>query len=234
MTTEFPTLLYKCFPPGTPGTNPGNGGHTYKSKGAADQAAYDLLSGDGWFPNMQAAEEAVDLANAPDPLAVQTSSMTPEERAAAADQLQMDAADALTKANEALVVDQANADAAEKVLADASSKADLALAKKEAADADYQVTALEKSAALADSISKNKVLTSSKLRQAAADRALDDAAGKVLTMGSLLTKQKQQALDKAAAKQKALAAAEAKEKEPPPPDVPPGPAPGVRVKGRSL
>lgn len=228
---QFPTAVYKCSPTGR---YAGNGGRRYDDRPAADQAALDVLLGDGWSLSMPAAEDAYDLTKPAAGPAVPSTS-TPEERAAAAQALEVAAADRLSQANEALKVDEARAIAADEALAkvlEESKEADEAKADFDARYADLQV---RKSAAQAHAQATSKNLASSKVRQAAADRALDDAAGKVLTMGDLLTQAKQKALDTAAAKQKALAVAQAKdahatplEPEPVPPAAEtPAPAPAT-------
>jgi hypothetical protein len=213
-TTFESTLLYKCFPPGTSNANPGNGGRTFKTAPAKTQGEADLLAKDGWFPSMAAAEEAYDLAKSPEDPGDLPSTATPEERAAAADALQADAAEKLNEANQNLAADQVTFDAADKDLQKVLEEYEEATEAKKDFDAKYADLLGRKAAAQVRAQEAGKTLSSSKLRTQAADRALDDAATKVITMGSLLTNAKKKALDAAAAKQKALAAAEKKDAAP--------------------
>lgn len=242
-TTFEATLLYKCFPPGTVGGNPGPGGHVWKSASARTQAEADILAKDGWSVSLEGPGGAIENYDLATPLPDSSqlpSAATPEERAAAADVLQAEAADALTQANETLAADQVLASDADKAFEKVLEEFDQATEAKADFDARYKDLLDRKAAAAATLQNANKTLASSKLRAAAADRALDDAAVKVITLGSLLTNAKQKALDAAAAKQKALAKAEAKETAPPTTDVPapvqdaPTPIapaqPGVRAK----
>lgn len=224
---QFPTGVYKCS---AAGKYSGNGGRKYDNKAAANQAELDVLLGDGWSLSLPAAEDAYDLTKPQTGPAIPSTS-TPEERAAAADALQAEAAYRLNQADEALTAAQALADTQAKSLADATAKCDAATEKRDAAEAEYQESAALKASALASSLAADKDLTSCRVRRAAADRALDDAAGKVLTTGDLLTQAKQKAMDREVAKRKALAAAQAKETPPPPrqetppPPGEPGPPP---------
>jgi hypothetical protein len=66
--TDFPTILYR-----TPGPHKKPRGGTYKTIGAADQAAFDDLISKGWFPSYEAAvtgtikavEKPIDEVSAP-------------------------------------------------------------------------------------------------------------------------------------------------------------------------
>lgn len=227
---EFPTLLYLCVPPGTAGSSPAPGGHAYKSAPAKSQAEADNLVKDGWAFSLEGAGsaiEAYDLAKSPEDTGQLPSTATPEERAAAAEALQTDAAERLNEANQAVVEDQEAADVANKALDAVLEEYVDATKAKADFDARYADLLARKNAAQAEALIKSKNLASSKLRAQGADRALDDAATKVITMGSLLTNAKKKALDAAAAKQKALAAAAKKDHPPPasptPPAAPPAP-----------
>lgn len=220
MTTnqQFPTGVYKC-----PGRYPGNRGRTYNQQAAANQAELDLLLGDGWCRSLPEAEDAYDLTK-PQATAATPPTSTPEERAGAADALQADAAYRLNQANETLKADQQLADSAADALAEVMEESEHADRAKADFDARYADLQTRKATAQANASNTSKNLTSSKLRQAAADRALDDAAGKVLTTGDLLAEAKRKALDREVAKQRALAAAQAKETAPTAP-TPPEPEP---------
>ena len=66
---DFPTILYR-----TPGPHRKPRGGTYKTIGAADQAAFADLTSKGWFPSYEAAvadtikavEKPIDEVSAPD------------------------------------------------------------------------------------------------------------------------------------------------------------------------
>lgn len=207
---QFPTGVYKCSPAGK---YPGNGGRRHDLKPAANQSELDLLLGDGYSLSLQAAEEAYDLTKpATGPATPSTS--TPEERAVSAEALQADAAARLNQANEALEADQLDADLAEK--AETAIEREYAEAAEAKADFDARYADLlaRRSGILAHREAAAKTLASSKLRQAAADRALDDAATKVITSSDLVKEAKQKAMDKEVAKRKALAEAQGKDKAP--------------------
>lgn len=253
------TRLYRC-----PGPNAGPKGTTYESRALATQAEIDLLMQDPnkWSPTLDEAVESYLLAKSNSASVDLPSTATPEERAAAAEAIQAQAAADLNTANENLAADQAAYSVAGEVLAKILAEYDDATRAKVDFDARYADLLARKTVAEKAAQEKGKTLASSTLRQAAADRTLDDAATKVIATGSVLTTAKKKALDAAAAKQKALAAAQAKEaaaaasaaKEaadaaakagtapilppdpPPPPGPPPEPAaqPGVRSKKAAL
>lgn len=227
---QFPTGAYKCSPAGR---YPGNGGRKFDNKPAANQSELDILLGDGWSLSLVAAEDAYDLTK-PSTGPATPSTSTPEERAGAAEALQADAAARFSQANEALNADQLEADSAAKAADEIEKEYAEATEAKADFDARYADLLVRRSGILARREATNKSLASSKLRLAAADRAFDDAAGKVILSSDALSDAKKKAMDKELAKQKALAAEKAKEAqatpEPPPatpelsPELPP-PAP---------
>lgn len=215
-TQGFPTGVYKCSPSGR---YPGNGGRKFDMKPATNQAELDVLLGDGWSLSLPAAEDAFDLTK-PQAGPATPSNSTPEERAQAADALQADAAARLNQANEQLKIDQDEADVAEKAADRIEQEYAEATEAKAEFDARYSDFLARRTSALSAREAKRKNLASSKVRQAAADRALDDAAGKVIMSSDLLTQAKQKAIDKEIAKQKALEAAQQKEDPPATPEPP--------------